>query len=294
MEDTGIITVKPAITEQPAEVVQLVEMWMHGKSLHTQRAYWGDAERFLWFVGKPLPEVTLRDLQRFADSLADLAPNTQARTLSSVKSLLAFGNKLGVLPVNVGAALKLPKAKNTLAERILGESDVQRIIALEEHRRNRVLLRLLYAAGLRVSEATGLTWRDMQPRDDAGQVTVYGKGSQTRAVLLSVPTWLELVELRGNGGPDDPVFRSRKRSADGTHQLDESQVLRIIQAAARRAGVKAPVSPHWMRHAHASHALDRGAPIHLVQATLGHANVATTGRYLHARPTDSSARYLPV
>jgi site-specific recombinase XerD len=51
------------------------------------------------------------------------------------------------------------------------------------------------------------------------------------------------------------------------------------------------VSPHWLRHAHATHALERGAPIHLVQATLGYASVATTGRYLHARPTDSSARY---
>jgi site-specific recombinase XerD len=52
------------------------------------------------------------------------------------------------------------------------------------------------------------------------------------------------------------------------------------------------LSAHWLRHAHASHALDRGAPVSLVQATLGHASVATTGRYLHARPNDSSARYL--
>jgi integrase len=54
------------------------------------------------------------------------------------------------------------------------------------------------------------------------------------------------------------------------------------------------LSPHWLRHAHATHALERGAPIHIVQAALGHASVATTGRYLHARPTDSSARYLAV
>ena len=54
----------------------------------------------------------------------------------------------------------------------------------------------------------------------------------------------------------------------------------------------AKVSPHWLRHAHASHAMDRGAPVHLVKETLGHASVATTGRYLHARPTDSSSVYL--
>jgi site-specific recombinase XerD len=57
---------------------------------------------------------------------------------------------------------------------------------------------------------------------------------------------------------------------------------------------KGGVRPHWLRHAHATHALERGAPLHLVQATLGHASVATTSKYLHARPTDSSARYLGV
>ena len=72
-----------------------------------------------------------------------------------------------------------------------------------------------------------------------------------------------------------------------------SQVRRIVYAAARKAGLEQKVSPHWMRHAHASHALDRSAPIHLVQATLGHASVATTGRYLHARPNASSGEYLP-
>ncbi|MEP0755582.1 site-specific integrase [Trichocoleus sp. Lan] len=62
---------------------------------------------------------------------------------------------------------------------------------------------------------------------------------------------------------------------------------------ANALGLKRKVSPHWLRHAHASHSLDRGAPIHLVQATLGHESVATTSRYLHARPNDSSSLYLP-
>jgi site-specific recombinase XerD len=74
--------------------------------------------------------------------------------------------------------------------------------------------------------------------------------------------------------------------------LDCSRILQIVREAARRAGIDAPVSPHWLRHAHASHALDHGAPLHLVQATLGHASVATTSRYLHARPDQSSAAYL--
>jgi integrase/recombinase XerD len=99
--------------------------------------------------------------------------------------------------------------------------------------------------------------------------------------------WNAVQSLRGDAGENQPVFRSRK----GGH-LDESQVWRIVRKASTRAGIDKAVSCHWLRHAHASHALDRGAPIHLVQATLGHSSIATTGRYLHARPTESSSSYL--
>lgn len=273
----------------PAEA-QLIQLWVHGKSRHTRRYYQADAKAFLNFVGKPLAQVTLADVQDFADFLetSNLAPSSRGRSLSSVKSLLAFGNRIGMLAVNVGALLKAPAAKNTLAERILSEAEVQKLISLETNLRNQVMLKLLYAGGLRVSELCGLRWRDLQARSEAeGQINVYGKGGKTRVVLLPVTIWKELVSLREAAGFNDPVFRSQK----GGH-LHPSQVMRIVRAAAHRAGIDANVSPHWLRHAHASHALDRGAPIHLVQATLGHASIATTGRYLHARPQDSSARYL--
>jgi integrase/recombinase XerD len=271
--------------------VGLVELWLHGRSRHTQRAYRADVARFLGFVARPLPTVTLGDLQAFADVLEEenLAPSSRARTLAAIKSLLAFGQRTGYLPLNVGAALKLPMAKNTLAERILSETQVHRLLALEPNHRNQVLLRLLYVAGLRVSELAALEWRDLQPRDDAGQVTVFGKGDKTRVVLLPASVWRELEGLE-RGPADAPVFPSRR----GGGNLHPTAVERIVLKAARRAGLEGKVSPHWLRHAHATHALERGAPIHLVQATLGHASVATTGRYLHARPTDSSARYLVV
>src|SRR5437867_10920419 len=268
---------------------QLLKLWLHGRTPNTQRAYGSDVSRFRSFVGKSLQAVTLAEPQDFADSLQGLAPASQCRVLSSVKSLLAFGHRIGYLAFDVGRPLRLPANRNRLSERILAEGAVHKILALEPGRRNRALLRLLYAAGLRVFELCALTWQHLQERDDAGQVTVLGKGGKTRTVLLSTATWQELRGLGGNGDAATPVFRSRVGGA-----LSHSQVLRIVRAAARRAGIQAPVSPHWLRHAHASHALERGCPIHLVQATLGHASVATTGRYLHARPTDSSARYLSV
>jgi len=278
-----------AAARQASTDTQLVALWLHGRSPHTQRAYRSDVKRFQAFSGQPLRRVTLGDVQGFADSLLHLSPASQSRILSAIKSLLAFGHRIGYLAYDVGQPLRLPRQKNRLAERILSEADVHRMLALEPSRRDRVLLRLLYAGGLRVSELCALAWRDAQERRDAGQIAVSGKGEKTRVVLLTPATWQELTGLRDGADPNAPIFRSRK----GGH-LDKSQVLRIVRLAGRRAGIDVAVSPHWLRHAHASHALERGCPIHLVQATLGHASVATTGRYLHARPSDSSARYLAV
>ena len=269
----------------------LLALWLHGRPVATQRAYRADALAFLAFAQQELRACTLGDLQRYADQLAaeGQAPGSRAHRLAAVKSLCSFAHRLGYLPFDVGRPVRLPTRKNTLAERILPEADVQRILALEPGNRNRVLLRLLYAAGLRVSELCALCWRDVQPRDaGAGQVVVYGKGGKTRTVLLSAATGRELESL-GRGAPEAPVFRSRKGGA-----LTPAQVWRIVRAAAARAGIAAAVSPHWLRHAHASHALDRGAPVHLVSSTLGHADLRTTSAYTHARPGDSSARYLAV
>ena len=143
--------------------------------------------------------------------------------------------------------------------------------------------------GSGLHELSGIRWRDFEPTSDGGQVTVFGKGSKTRSIRLPASVWKLVTGLRKGREVEDPVFVSRKKGP-----LSDAQVWRIVSAAGKRAGIKVNVSPHWMRHAHASHALDHGAPIHLVQATLGHASVSTTGRYLHARPNDSSSRFLAL
>jgi integrase/recombinase XerD len=267
---------------------RLIELWLYGRAKRTQRAYQADIAAFNRFVQKPLRQLTLGELQSYQDSLQHLATASQARRLSSIKSLLSFGQKTGYLTLNVGAAIFLPKIKQTLAERILAEDDVLRMLALERNTRNRALLRLLYLGGLRISELSELRVRDLVAREDAGQITVFGKGGNTRAVLLKASMWQELTLFR-SADPDAPVFRSR----NGGSALRHVMVHYIVKKAAARAGLSAAVSAHWLRHAHVSHALDRGAPAHLAQATVGHANLSTTSKYAHARPSDSSSRYLP-
>lgn len=290
----ALTIVNPTTTILPRQAdtdAQLLGLWLHGRSEHTQRAYRADAERFLTFVGVPLPQVTLGLVQNYADTLtgAALSPATIHLMLSAVKSLFAFGHRIGYLPFDVARPLRLASIRDSLSERILDEAEVQRMIALERNPRNAALLRLLYVCGLRVSEICSLKWSMLQPRTEGGQVTVMGKRGKTRVILIPARTWSVLLLLREGAAEDQPLFRSRK----GGH-LDASQVLRIVKAAAKRAGISKPVSPHWFRHAHASHSLDRNAPISLVQATLGHSDISTTGRYLHARPSDSSSRYLPL
>jgi integrase/recombinase XerD len=268
----------------------LIKLWLYGRPPHTQRAYQTDLRRFRGRVTKPLASVTLTDLQEFADTLSGLKGSSRYRILSAVKSLLAFGHRTGYLAFDVGRVLKLPVVRDNLAQRILSEAHVHRMLSLEPNERNRVLLTLFYASGARVSEICGLAWRDLQPTAEGGQITVLGKGSKTRSIQLPLAVWEQLLKLRGKAGAEEPVFRSRKKSGF----LKPLAVYRIVSQAAKQAQIEGRISPHWLRHAHASHALDRGAPIHLVQATLGHASLATTSRYLHARPKESSSRFLAL
>lgn len=288
----------PAATDEP-----FLALWLHDKAEKTQRAYRADMARFYTCVGKSLRDVTLADAYHFADDLVaqELKPASRNRALATVKSALSFGLKSGYLKVNVGLLVKLPKPEARLAERIMSEAQVSRMLAMETNTRNHAILALLYRGGLRCAELCSLTWRNLQERNEAGQITVYGKGDETRHVLLTQETWDEVMNLKFSiriENPDDSVFQSRqaqnKRTGKHDRRLDESTVFRIVRQAAARAGISGNVSPHWMRHAHATHALENGAPISLVKETLGHKSIETTAKYTHARPNASSGQFLKV
>lgn len=284
---TDLVHKQASIQPQATSDRQLLTLWLHGKSKNTQAAYRREAERFLEFVGKPLAELKLGDLQAYLNTLADLAPATQARSTNAIKSLFSFAHRLGYVQWNVAAPLSAPKVKNTLAERILTEDQARLILNSEPELSNRVMLRLLYAGALRASELCELRWRDLQQRGTTGQVTVFGKGGKTGVVLLPDTVWQDLQALPGERSPDAPVFVNGKGKP-----INRTQVWRVVKRSAQRVGLEA--SPHWFRHSHASHAIDRGAPISLVQQTLRHSNVATTSRYLHVRPNESSSNFLSL
>lgn len=296
----------PQIQRQIAQVnstAQLVALWLHQMRPQTQRTYEYDARCLIAFLAGKSPQktqlndvdlqkLTLNDLYDFADYLETmgLAPSTRKRRLAAVKSLLSFGQYCGYLDVNLGARYKLPKIKQKLTQRILSELEVMTMIALTPPGRDRCIIEFFYYTGARVGEVEGLTWQDIQSnRDGQGQVTLFGKGGETRTVIIPASLYQRLLESKKSNLPDVPVFPSRK----GKNPLKARQLRQIVADAATRAGIKANVSPHWLRHSHGTHSLERGAPPQLTQKTLGHASLETTSKYLHARPSDSSGLYLP-
>lgn len=280
----------------------LISLWLRSKTENSKDAYARDVRQFLEFADIDLSAARLEDIWNWLDQLESksLAISTRARKLATIKSLFSFGHKVGYLQFNIGAAISLPKIPDMLAQRILTEGDIHKILDTANNERDSVLLRLFYASGARVSELCILRWEHVQDKMTDGRpcesiITLVGKGSRSRNVIVPTSVWRILSELRtseissGYGSPRDYVFRSAKGGS-----LSRQQMWRIVKNAAISSGVKRSISPHWLRHAHASHSLDRGAPTHLVQETLGHKSLSTTSRYTHARPDDSSGKYLDV
>lgn len=271
---------------------ELVQSWLSSlASGHTRRNFETTAQRLLAALpGVGLREATVEDVRDALDTItAGAGDATAAQYVLRAKSLLSYGHKLGYMPFNAGVTIKVKpdQSRAQLAKRIVSEVEVGLLIRGARSKRDRVLLQTGYAAGLRVSELVSLSWSDVIEREKGVQLSISGKGGRIRQVLLPKTVSTSLLEMRGDAGANDPIFPSRKGG-----RLTERAVNYMLKAVAERAGVTGAVSPHWLRHAHGSHALDRGATLSEVQETLGHANVATTSGYLHARPDSSSGLYL--
>jgi integrase/recombinase XerD len=269
---------------------QLLMSWLDSlNSPHTRRNFEQTGRRFLAGLPMGLRAATVEDVREALISLTGgLASSSARQYVLRVKSLLGYSHELGFTVFNAGATIKVRSdAGNrgaTLAKRIISEVEVGLLIRAARRRRDRVLLEVTYAGGLRVSEVVSLRWEDVLSREeDRVQLSITGKGGKVRQVLLPETVSRSLLSLRGETGAHDPVFVSRKGG-----RLTERAVNGMVKRAAKAAGITGAVSPHWLRHAHGSHAIDRGASLPEVQTTLGHDNIATTSGYLHARPDSSS------
>jgi len=267
----------------------LVDLFIATKrSPHTRVQYGHSIGMLAGAIGKPLQAITLQDaIDYHAWLKAQYSAGSVRLHVNVAKALCAFGVKLNYLRTNVFAVIKPDSVPEVTHNRILTEEETLKLIDAPARLRDKLLLRLIYAAGLRVGEVCVLVWGDLLPN---GVLHIrQGKGQKERFVTLSESMIGKLAQFRGDAGAADPMFLSQKSG-----RLDESQVHRIVKAAAATAGISGDASAHWLRHSHASHSLDRGASLVTVRDTLGHSSIATTNKYLHSKRKDSSALHLAV
>lgn len=260
----------------------LVNLWLSGRPTTTKRVYLAEATSFLDFLANGLRGATTTEVLIYAESITG-ASATKARRISTLKSLLAFASRIGFTATNLGMVLGVPKVIGRLHERLLAEAEVTDMIKEAATGRDRILVRLLYLSGLRISEAMGIRWIDLGP----GGISVVGKGSRARTVAVPKELLVELRSLRAtNESEATRIFKAVRGKP-----LSVRQARRIVSTAALE-GIGRPASPHWLRHAHASIALEKGCPLHVLRDSLGHSSISTTSSYCGVRPGTGSGMYL--
>ena len=268
-------------------------------SQHTLRAYQTDLGRFVSFLAADYLGVEAKTLRpqdvepvavrSFLAALTrdKLSRRSQARALSAVKSLFKYACREGLLEDNPAAAVRTPKQEKHLP-RHLRPDEMERLVDAPEDdgplaRRDRALIELLYATGLRVGELVSLDWPDLDL--SARVLRVLGKGGKERMVPFGQPaaealsTWLDDWEGLATAPREDdeePVFLNHRGG-----RLSARSVRRILDRHTATAGVPAGVHPHTLRHTFATHLLEEGADLRTIQELLGHSSLATTQKYTH-------------
>lgn len=267
-----------------------------GLARQTLESYKRDLDRLQAWANannKQITEVTRADLRKWIASLSreGLAPTSIARTVSATRGFFKFLMLDGHIKSHPAEDLDTPQRFSYLPK-FLTEDEINRLfaapnVATEEGIRDRAVLEVLYACGLRVSELVNLKVANVDLM--AGLVVCYGKGSKERRVPLgkSAIHWLQQYAAvkAGYGKPTSPfVFLYRGRPL--TRQIAWA----MIKRHAETAGIK-NVSPHTLRHSFATHLLQHGADSRSVQALLGHSDISTTQIYTHITDLHLRAAY---
>lgn len=265
----------------------LVELWLAGRPKSTQAVYRREALAFLRTLAERkvdgIRNATVADIVVWVEALSG-ADTTRARVIATVKSLLTYAHRTGYTVFNIGRALRCPKIPSNLHKRIVEEDTIHEVLKAAKTPRDKAITRLFYISGIRSGELCGLTFADIK----GTRITVLGKGMKSRTLLLPPDLVTLLLKLRQKGDSDStPVFRSVYGRA-----FTPITMWKLITTISDEAGFK--LSPHWFRHAHASHSLDNGAPVQVLQYSLGHANLATTSKYVHVKPNQGTSQFIRV
>lgn len=260
-----------------------------GIAPNTISAYTHDLEKFIQYLHQRkilLTRIDEKEITFFLRQLSriGLSPKTVARCLSSLKSFFRWLVMEGFLKKNPVASFSAPKAWKSLpefltvdeVEKLLTQPDLGTRVGI----RDRALLELMYATGLRVSEAVELRVDDL--RFEEGFLICRGKGHKERIIPVGQTA---LFHVREYLSRVRPLWLKQESSrlflSSWGKGLTRQAVWKIIRKYCLRAGIKTKVSPHILRHSFATHLLERGADLRSVQLMLGHSQITTTQIYTH-------------
>ena len=266
------------------------------RSDHTRRAYLGDLRSLFAFLAERAPDagiagLTLPILRSWLAALAatGAARTTLARRTSAVKTFTAWAVRRGLIASDPAARLQLPKARRTLPAVLRQDQALDAMAAAKSGAqqgdplalRDRLIVELLYASGIRVSELCGL---DIDDVDTSRRLLrVLGKGNKQRTVPFGAPAAAALTTWLSDGRPALATKDSGPALLLGARgrRLDPRQARTVVHQTMAAVDGAPDIGPHGLRHSAATHLLEGGADLRVVQELLGHSTLATTQLYTH-------------
>jgi integrase/recombinase XerC len=267
-----------------------------GRSDHTRRAYLGDLRSLFDFVADRAPDagvagLTLPLLRSWLAALAatGAARTTLARRTSAVKTFTAWAVRRGLIVSDPAARLQMPKARRTLPAVLRQDQALDAMAAAKSGAqqgdplalRDRLIVELLYASGIRVSELCGLDIDDVDM--SRRLLRVLGKGNKQRTVPFGAPAAAALTAWLSDGRTALATAESGPALLLGARgrRLDPRQARTVVHQTMAAVDGAPDIGPHGLRHSAATHLLEGGADLRVVQELLGHSSLATTQLYTH-------------
>ncbi|BBZ05085.1 tyrosine recombinase XerC [Mycolicibacterium chitae] len=264
-----------------------------GRSEHTRRAYLGDLRSLFDFLGAEadLSGLTLPVLRSWlaAQAAAGAARTTLGRRTSAIKAFTAWATRRGLLATDPAARLQVPKARRTLPAVLRQDQAIDAMAAARSGAaqgdplalRDRLIVEMLYATGIRVSELCGLDVDDVDV--DRRLVRVLGKGNKQRSAPFGAPAEEAVRSWLTDGRPQIATGESGPALLLGARgrRIDPRQVRTVVHDTVGAVPGAPDMGPHGLRHSAATHLLEGGADLRIVQELLGHSSLATTQLYTH-------------
>jgi len=267
-----------------------------GRSDHTRRAYLGDLRSLFGFLDERAPDAGLTQLTLpvlrswlAAQAGSGAARTTLARRTSAVKTFTAWALRTGLMDNDPATRLQVPKAHRTLPAVLRQDQALDAMSAAESGAqqgdplalRDRLIVEMLYATGIRVSELCGLDLDDVDM--SRRLLRVLGKGNKQRTVPFGEPALRALKSWLADGRPALAIETSGPALLLGTRgkRIDPRQARTVVHQTMAAVDGAPDIGPHGLRHSAATHLLEGGADLRVVQELLGHSTLATTQLYTH-------------